>query len=93
MNFAYGPKILLDPLFALTLDEMRIKFKANNKISKDASLLLVERDVFFENLDLGNETMICTKGAKMMEGPIVFEPSTDQDIEIYRIRGYKPKNL
>ena len=26
MTFAFGPKILLDPLFAITLDEIRIKF-------------------------------------------------------------------
>ena len=93
MNFAYGPKILLDPIFALTLDEMRIKLKGTNKISKDASLLLVEKDVFFENLDLGAETMICKNGAKNMEGPIAFEPSSNADVEIYRIRGYKPKYL
>jgi hypothetical protein len=64
MDFAYGPKILLDPIFALTFDEMKIKFMGNNKISKDATLLLTERDVFFDNLDLGNETMICANGVK-----------------------------
>jgi hypothetical protein len=47
MTFAFGPKILLDPLFAITLDEIRIKFMGQNKISSDASLIIAEKDVFF----------------------------------------------
>ena len=64
MTFAYGPKILLDPLFALTFDELKIKFMGQNKISKDATMLLIDKDVFFQNLDIGFETMVCTGGKK-----------------------------
>jgi hypothetical protein len=52
MNFAYGPKILLDPLFAITFEELKIKFMGSNRISKDATLILSEKNVFFDNLDL-----------------------------------------
>ena len=62
MTFAYGPKILLDPLFALTFDELKIKFMGKNKISKDATLVLAEKNVFFQNLDIGKETMVCKGG-------------------------------
>lgn len=90
MNFAYGPKILLDPTFAITFEELKIKFMGNNRISKDATLLLSERDVFFDNLDLKNETMVCKNGVKEIQAPIKFTSCSDRDEEIYRIRGYKP---
>ena len=79
MNFAYGPKILLDPMFAITFEELKSKFMGKNKISKDATLILSEKNVSFDNLDLQNDTMDCKNGLKEMIAPIVFVPSNNQD--------------
>lgn len=73
----------MDPTFALTFKEIQIKFKGKNKISKDATLLLTERDVFFENLDLGAATLVCKSGTKAPSLAITFEKCTDKDAEIY----------
>lgn len=91
MQFAFGPKVLIDPMFAITLDEIRCKFAGNNKIAKEGSLILLEKEVYFENLDLGQGTLICKNGAKHPRKAITFqkcEPA--EDSEIFRIRGYKP---
>ena len=37
MSFAFGPKILMDPCFAITLKEIKDKFCGQNKIGRDAS--------------------------------------------------------
>ena len=52
IKLAYGPKILLDPTFALTLSEIKAKFQGNNKISKDSTLILKGKDSRIENLSL-----------------------------------------
>ena len=43
-EFCYGPKILLDAKFALTLDELKEKFEGHPKISKDDTIILDEKD-------------------------------------------------
>lgn len=40
IQLAFGPKILLDPTFAITLNDIKEKFEGTIKISKDSSLLL-----------------------------------------------------
>lgn len=93
MNFAYGPKILMDPMFALTFEEIKIKFMGNNRISKEATMILTEKNVFFDNLDIQNETMVCKNGLKEMVPQVIFTPSDYNDEEEFRIRGYRPQYL
>ena len=53
-------------------------------------MILAESDLFFENLDLNEGTLICKDGMKIPSCKIVFIPNQDQnEPEIYRIRGYK----
>ena len=52
IRLAYGPKILLDPTFALTLRDLRAKFVGETKISKNSTLVLKGLDSKVENLDL-----------------------------------------
>lgn len=37
--------------------------------------------------------MICKSGVKYPVDPIFFEPTTDADPEVMRIRGYKPTKV
>mmetsp|Transcript_11854 Transcript_11854/g.20046 ORF Transcript_11854/g.20046 Transcript_11854/m.20046 type:complete len:574 (-) Transcript_11854:171-1892(-) len=91
MQFAFGPKVLLDPMFAITYDELETKFKGKNKLSKEASLVLLEKEVYFENLDIDQGTLVCKNGGKQPKGKIVFQPCDMlNDTEIYKIRGYLP---
>ena len=73
----------MDPRFGITFDEIKTRFKGTNKISKDATLLLSEKDVFFEGLDLGAKTLICKNGQKTEAGQTIFEKSSGDDAEIY----------
>jgi hypothetical protein len=52
IKLAFGPKILLDPTFALTLNELKAKFQGVNKISKDSTLYLSGHSAQVENLTL-----------------------------------------
>lgn len=90
MSFAFGPKILMDPMFAITFKEIKCKFHGPNKISKESSMVLSDNNLFFENLNLGSETLICQGGQKFQAQACTFEKSTPNDPEVYRIRGYKP---
>lgn len=62
--FAFGPKILMDPMFAITFKEIKCKFHGPNKISKGSSMILSDSNLFFEHLNLGNETLVCQGGQK-----------------------------
>lgn len=64
MAFAYGPKILMDPMFAITFKEIKCKFHGPNTISREGSMILSDGNLFFENLKLGNETLVCQGGQK-----------------------------
>jgi len=52
MAFAFGPKILLDPTFALTFQELKEKFVGKNRIAKNATLIMGESNLFFQHLEL-----------------------------------------
>jgi hypothetical protein len=45
--------------------------------------------LFFENLDLGNGSLVCKDGMKVPGKAYEFEISNKEDAEIYCIRGYK----
>ena len=90
-GFSFGPKILLDPTFAITFAEIKSKFKGQrNRIAKGATLILADGETEFENLDLGNEAMVCELGVSAKYKAIDFQPVVPGDDEIYQIRGYKP---
>lgn len=93
MKFAFGPKILMDPTFAITYQEVVSKFQGKCKIAKGASLILADSETTFNNLDLGACTMICKTGVKYPSEPINFTPSGDNDAETMKIRGYKPTRV
>ena len=92
MKFAFGPKILMEPQFGLTFQEIKSKFQGTCKISKDATLILAGSGAAFENLELGPATLICEMGTKAPAPPVTFQPVESTDAEIYQIRGYKPSN-
>ena len=73
IKIAFGPKILMDPTFAITFQEIKSKFAGTNKISKDATLVLADKDLFFENLDLGSGSLVCKDGVKIPGKSIEFE--------------------
>lgn len=97
IQLAFGPKVLLDPTFALTLNELKNKFKGNNRISKDSTLVLKGKEASIENLNLNGylrveESQKATGDVENNER-VILEHSTEEDPEVYRIRGYKPKKV
>lgn len=94
--FNFGPKILIEPQVALTLQDLRDKFKSNVNFSANSTIVLTGK--------AGEEsqyTNLTVDGTVRADRPInffdhfserfcVFEPATDADEEVYRIRGYKP---
>jgi len=62
MSFAFGPKILMDPMFAITFKEIKCKFHGQNRIGSSASMILSDSHLFFENLDLEDDTLTCQDG-------------------------------
>lgn len=90
MQFAFGPKILMDPSFAITLAELKEKFQSC-KIGKGTTLILYSNSTKCEDLDLADTTVVLKDGGKTELPPTVFEKCEEDDEEIYRIRGYKPK--
>jgi len=91
-GFAFGPKVLLDPHFAMTYQDIAGSFKGKNKLGKKSSLILRD-STSFENLELNEGTFICETGTKAPGRAISFIPVEESDAEIYQIRGYKPNNV
>lgn len=88
MSFAFGPKILLDPKCCLTFKDIREKFKGT-KIKKGASIIFRDETKLEEGTKVGEETLVCHAGKVEKASHIRFIASTEQDAEIYRIRGFK----
>ena len=93
LKLAFGAKILLDPTFALTIEDLRKKFAGSNSISKTSSLILKGAKTQINDLKLdgylkAEEGVI--SGEVLNKEKIVFEANKDSDDEIFRIRGYKP---
>ena len=93
MQFAFGPKVLLDPRCAITLAEIKERFCGACKISSGATLVLKDSEVQFENLELNEASLVCESGTKAPSQPITFVQATSEDPEIYQIRGYKPQKI
>jgi len=88
MQFAFGPKVVMDPMFAITFHEIKTKFTGKCVLRPGSTLVLLDKEVYFENLDLEG-SMVCRDGKKIPGPPISFQASNDSDAEIFRIRGYK----
>jgi len=56
-------------------------------------MILGEKDLSFEGLDVQDKTLKCKGGAKEETQKTGFVASTEGDAEIYQIRGYKPAKL
>jgi len=84
---------LLDPTFALTMEELKQKFQGKCKIAKEGTLICKGEDTVFLNLDLGEATLVTGKGIKHPAPQIVMKPTNDNDKEVMRIRGYKPVKI
>lgn len=90
MQFAFGPKVLLDPQCAITFKEIKQRFNGKCKICSEASMILCDSEVCFNNLELNTSTLSCEMGTKVPGHTIVFEACSGNEPEIYQIRGYKP---
>jgi UDP-sugar pyrophosphorylase len=94
IKLAFGPKILLDPTFAITLQELREKFKGENKVSKGSTLILKGYKARAENLEL--DGFLETKDGEVSTGKVQnkdsihFDKVEEGQDEVYRIRGYFP---
>ncbi len=84
---------MIDPTFALTIEDLKKKFSGDNTISKDSTLILKGLNTRVENLNLDGflsaESGLLS-GQVLNKERVEFEPSKESDDEIYRIRGYKP---
>jgi len=96
-GFSFGPKVLIDPGFALTLQDLRDRFKGQNVIKSHTSLILMDPEASFENNKCKNvgyddqiADMSLQAGDHKLIKPIEFVPVADSDAEVYQIRGYKP---
>lgn len=83
MQFAFGPKVLLDPRCALTFSEIKQRFSGACKITAGASLILNDKDVQFDNLELNDATLVCEAGCKTPSQPLVFVAATSEDPEVF----------
>lgn len=102
--FTAGPKVILRPSFAMTLDEGRGKISGGS-ISGEATLILDGSDITLENVELSGKTglvvkacegaKVTVKGAFENEGFELVElseaeRSAESDVEEYiKIRGYQ----
>lgn len=91
MQFAFGPKVLLDPKCAITLAEIRQRFQGKCKLSSGATLILNDSKIQFNNLEHNENTFVCEADTKAPSASINFVSATPEDAEIYQIRGYKPE--
>ena len=97
IKLAFGPKIVLDPTFALSIKELRSKFVGANKVSKNSTLILSGLNSRVENLDLDGVQVVEDKahvsGAVHNQNRVNFDHTTEADPEVFRIRGYMPFKL
>jgi UDP-sugar pyrophosphorylase len=100
--FTSGPKVILRPSFAMTLDEGRNKVSGGS-ISGEATLILDGADIALENVELSGSSALVVKaceGAKVTvkgkfenDGFELVELGADADVPEYlKIRGYKFEN-
>jgi len=93
--FDVSAKILLQPGFALSLQDLRERFTGKTSISADSVIVLGAGAASqpIENMTLDG----CLRAnapvqffSHFKSERILFEPTTETDSEVLRIRGYKP---
>ena len=105
--FTRGPRVILRPSFALTLDEVRSKISGGS-ISDEATLLLDGENIQLKNVTLAGRSALVIKacpGATVLVENLTVEndgfeliPLTDEEQssestpEYLRIRGYRIEN-
>ena len=77
VKLAFGPKIVMDPMFAITFKEIQCKFAGVNKISRKSTMILSDEECFFENLDIQDETLVCKDDQKTYSGAIVLDTNVN----------------
>ena len=105
--FTAGPRVLLRPSFALTLDEVRAKISGGS-ISGDATLVLDGQDITLENVEIAagsalvikacDGAKVTAKNLKIENGGFELVPLTADEQnspatpEYLRLRGYRIEN-
>ncbi len=105
--FTSGPRILLRPSFAMTLEEVRAKIKGG-KISGGATLVLDGKDITLENVEIADGAAlvikavdgakVAVKNLKVENGGFELIPLTADEQnspttpEYLRLRGYHIEN-
>lgn len=105
--FTPGPRVILRPSFAMTLDEVRAKIKGG-KISGEASLVLDGKNITLENVEITDGSAlvihacdganVTVKNLKVENGGFELIPLTDEEQnspstpEYLRLRGYRIEN-
>jgi len=93
VKMAYGPKILMDPTFAVSIKELKAKVTGSNRISKDSVLILRGKDSRIENLSLDGYLVVengtVATGEVKNNERVEFIHTTAEDPEVYRISGFK----
>lgn len=95
LSWKFGPKIILDPSFAITIEEIASKIKPAHKISKESTLILGGMGTSLPDDLQIDGTLRSRHGGKIDffkdfdEQKVVFEPTNDDDEEVLRIRGFK----
>lgn len=107
LPFTPGPRVILRPSFAMTLDEVRAKIKGG-KISGEASLVLDGKNITLENVEITDGSAlvihacegatVTVKNLKVENGGFELIPLTDEEQnspstpEYLRLRGYRIEN-
>lgn len=61
IKLAFGPKVLLDPTFGVTLKELKSKLQGSIKVSKDSTLVLVGKNTVLKDVTLDG-TLVTKEG-------------------------------
>ena len=96
--FNFGPKVLIEPSFALTLQDLRERFTGKNEISANSTVVLGGKAA---NTPINNMKIDGTLRAHTPvnffkhfdERFVVFVPAEEGDNEALRIRGFKPDEV
>ena len=98
IQFPTAPKILLEPGFALTLQDLRERFPLVHRISADTTIILGAGAASkpLENLTIDG-TLIANEPIDFFKhynsDKFVLQPTASDDSEALRIRGYKLLNV
>ena len=95
ISFNFGPKILLEPSFALTLQDLRDRFGEGCSFKPASTIILSQgaAEGRYENLVIDGTVEASTKinyFKHFREEFIEFAPVEESDPEALRIRGFKP---